>query len=111
MLGRNCHIEQNGPIFNLHLFNGAALAYIRTLRVIVFYTSINHEDVHHRVNLKKIEIMDSSSIVEAIQGSLSVDQFEHYIKEWSKQNEDRDVVYQVSDIKDFITLACLANPE
>ncbi|KAJ6779629.1 hypothetical protein PWT90_09417 [Aphanocladium album] len=28
-------------------------------------------------------------------GSLSVDQFEHHIKEWSKQNEDRDAVYQM----------------
>lgn len=39
-----------------------------------------------------------------MEGSLSVSQLEHHIKEWSKQNEDRDIVYHVSYSTESIIL-------
>lgn len=42
--------------------------------------------------------MEAGPTPEACEAPLSVDQFEHYIQEWSKQNKDRDAVHHVSDL-------------
>ncbi len=53
--------------------------------------------------------MDATS--EATKDFFSADQFEHYMQEWSKQNEDREAVFCVRDTAGFVTLEFLANTE
>lgn len=41
--------------------------------------------------------MDAASSPVSMEALLSADQFEKHIKEWSQQNKERDVIYNVSD--------------